>query len=75
MLKKLDPQYDLCPDCRQLYTDCAEFMAQPQSFYFTAAIWGIALLGIAIKLLWIDAPRLLGHGFVFDFGLGHCCGF
>ena len=24
------------------------------------AIWGIALFGIAVKLLWIDAPRFLG---------------
>lgn len=36
------------------------FMARPYAYYFTAAIWAIALLGIAIKLLWIDAPRLLG---------------
>lgn len=36
------------------------FMAQPKAFLFTGAVWGIALFGIAVKLLWIDAPRLLG---------------
>ncbi len=37
-----------------------KFMEQPKATYFTAGVWLIAVLGIAIKLLWIDAPRLLG---------------
>lgn len=36
------------------------FMPAPRSYVFLGAIWLIALAGIAIKLLWIDAPRLIG---------------
>lgn len=36
------------------------YMDRPQSYVFIGAIWAIALAGIAIKLLWIDAPRLIG---------------
>lgn len=36
------------------------YMAAPDSYLFLAVIWGIALFGIAVKLLWIDAPRFLG---------------
>lgn len=36
------------------------FMAAPKCYTFTAAVWAIALTGIAIKLLWIDAPRFIG---------------
>ena len=36
------------------------FMPSPKSVYFTLAIWAVALFGIAVKLLWIDAPRMLG---------------
>lgn len=37
-----------------------KFMVYPKALYFVAVIWAIALFGIAVKLLWIDAPRLLG---------------
>ena len=37
-----------------------KYMAYPHSIAFVAGIWAIALFGIAVKLLWIDAPRLLG---------------
>ena len=45
--------------------------------YFLGVIWLIALTGIAVKLLWIDAPRLigtalylaLGWAIAFDFGV------
>lgn len=37
-----------------------KFMDYPHSLRFTAGIWAVALLGIAIKLLWINAPRFLG---------------
>lgn len=37
-----------------------KFMDRPKAFYFLGAIWLIALFGIAVKLLWIDAPRFLG---------------
>lgn len=36
------------------------FMPAPRSYVFIGVIWLIALAGIAIKLLWIDAPRLIG---------------
>lgn len=36
------------------------YLKAPDSYLFLAVIWGIALFGIAVKLLWIDAPRLLG---------------
>lgn len=54
-----------------------KFMAYPKAFYFVGVIWAIALFGIAVKLLWIDAPRflgtilylLLGWAIVTDFGV------
>ncbi|MGM9612672.1 MAG: hemolysin III family protein [Butyricicoccus sp.] len=54
-----------------------KFMPHPKAFYFVGVIWGIALFGIAVKLLWIDAPRflgtilylLLGWAIVTDFGV------
>lgn len=36
-----------------------KFMPAPRSYVFLGVIWLIALTGIAIKLLWIDAPRLI----------------
>ena len=36
------------------------FMPAPHCYAFLGVIWLIALTGIAIKLLWIDAPRLIG---------------
>ena len=52
-------------------------MPAPRSYVFLGVIWLIALTGIAIKLLWIDAPRLigtalylaLGWAIAFDFGV------
>ena len=54
-----------------------KFMPAPRSFLFLGVIWLIALTGIAVKLLWIDAPRLigtalylaLGWAIAFDFGV------
>ena len=53
------------------------FMPAPRSYVFLGAIWLVALAGIAVKLLWIDAPRLigtalylaLGWAVAFDFGV------
>ena len=43
------------------YTPIAlRFMPAPFCYGFLAVIWSIAVAGIAIKLLWIDAPRFLG---------------
>lgn len=36
------------------------YMRRPDCFVFLGVVWLIALVGIAVKLLWIDAPRLLG---------------
>ena len=54
-----------------------KFMPEPRCFVFLVVIWLIALTGIAVKLLWIDAPRLigtalylaLGWAIAFDFGV------
>nr|WP_297171426.1 hemolysin III family protein [uncultured Agathobaculum sp.] len=53
------------------------FMPAPRSYLFLGAVWLVALGGIAVKLLWIDAPRLigtvlylaLGWAVAFDFGV------
>lgn len=37
-----------------------KYMPYPKAAYFVGTIWAIALFGIAVKLLWIDAPRFLG---------------
>lgn len=36
------------------------YMQAPAAYLFLAVIWALALFGIAVKLIWIDAPRLLG---------------
>ena len=54
-----------------------KFMPAPRCFVFLGVIWLIALTGIAVKLLWIDSPRLigtalylaLGWAIAFDFGV------
>ena len=54
-----------------------KFMPAPRCFVFLGVIWLIALTGIAVKLLWIDAPRLIGTALylaigwaiAFDFGV------
>lgn len=51
------------------------YMHPPHNYIFLACIWSIAIAGIAVKLVWIDAPRflgtalylLLGWAIVFDF--------
>lgn len=50
-------------------------MPAPHSYYFLAILWSVALLGIIIKVLWLNAPRaittgiylILGWSIVFDF--------
>ena len=37
-----------------------KYMQAPGAYLFLMVIWGIALFGIAVKLVWIDAPRFLG---------------
>lgn len=36
------------------------YMHAPHNYIFLACIWSIAAAGIAVKLVWIDAPRFLG---------------
>ena len=36
------------------------YMRPPHNYGFLALIWLIAAAGIAVKLVWIDAPRFLG---------------
>ena len=46
-----------------------KFMPAPRSYIFLGVIWLIALTGIAIKLLWIDAPRLIGTALYLALGV------
>lgn len=34
-------------------------MPMPHSLYFLGIIWSIALIGVLLKIIWINAPRLL----------------
>lgn len=50
-------------------------MEAPKSYVFLTVLWTIAILGVLIKIIWLDAPRalataiylLLGWSIVFDF--------
>ena len=50
-------------------------MKAPHSYYFLGILWTLAIIGILVKVLWINAPRmigtliylLLGWSVVFDF--------
>lgn len=51
------------------------FMEPKRAVIFMSAIWGVALLGIIIKVCWLNAPRwlytslylLMGWAIIFDF--------
>ncbi len=51
------------------------FMEPKRAIIFMSAIWGVALLGIIIKVCWLNAPRwlytslylLMGWAIIFDF--------
>lgn len=45
-----------------------KYMPEPRSFMFLGIIWLIAILGIVVKLLWINAPRFIGT--ILYLGLG-----
>lgn len=50
-------------------------MDAPHSYYFLGVLWTIAILGIVMKIVWINAPRvlttfiylILGWSLLFDF--------
>lgn len=50
-------------------------MEAPHSYYFLGILWTIALIGIIVKIFWMNAPRsiatiiylILGWAIVFDF--------
>ncbi len=52
------------------------YMPVPNCYVFLSVIWSVALVGILVKLIWIDAPRalgtalylILGWAVVFQFG-------
>lgn len=44
------------------------YFPAPKSILMTAAIWGLAALGIAVKLLWFSAPRALYTAFYIMMG-------
>lgn len=51
------------------------YLPQPNGMYFLIAIWSIAVIGIVVKLFWMNAPRLIstvvyllmGWALIFDF--------
>ena len=47
---------------------CLRYMNRQMLPLFLAAIWGAALAGILLKLLWLDAPRWLGTGLYLALG-------
>lgn len=55
---------------------CLNLMQRPTNVIFTAAIWGVGIAGIIVKMCWFDAPRwlstllylLMGWSIVLDFG-------
>ncbi len=55
------------------------FVQKPNSYYFLAIIWSIAIAGILIKMIWINVPRLIstifyllmGWALIFDFSDFH----
>ena len=59
------------------------YLDKPYGYIFTSIIWAIAILGIIVKLLWLNAPRLLSTAFylllgwavVFDFKSFHAVPF
>lgn len=34
-------------------------LPQPDGLRFCAALWGVAIVGVALKVLWLNAPRIL----------------
>lgn len=50
-------------------------MPAPHSYYFLAVLWSVAIIGILLKICWLNAPRaiataiylILGWSIVFDF--------
>lgn len=54
---------------------CLKYLKYPHNYYFLLVIWLIALMGITVKLFWINAPRfistafylLMGWALIFDF--------
>ena len=43
-------------------------LPQPKGAKFCAAIWGVALAGVLVKLLWMNAPRILSTFFYLAMG-------
>ena len=50
-------------------------METPHSYYFLGILWAVAIIGILVKIIWLNAPRaittaiylILGWAIVFDF--------
>ena len=50
-------------------------MPAPHSYYFLAVLWSVAIIGIILKICWLNAPRavataiylILGWSILFDF--------
>ena len=44
------------------YTPFCVLLPQPAGRRFCLALWGVALTGVLVKMLWINAPRILSGG-------------
>ena len=60
MLKKLDHSMIYVLIAGSYTPIVLKYMQAPGAYLFLMVIWGIALFGISVKLVWIDAPRFLG---------------
>ena len=38
---------------------CMVLLPQPKGVRFCAVLWGVVILGVAVKLLWLNAPRIV----------------
>ncbi len=50
------------------YTPFSLMMPQPKGVRFCAAIWAVALVGVLVKMFWINAPRILSTLFYLVMG-------
>jgi hemolysin III len=39
------------------------YLDKPYGYIFTSIMWAVAIIGIIVKLLWLNAPRLLSTAF------------
>ena len=50
---------------------CLSLLNQPSGTVLLSVVWGIAIAGIAFKILWIDCPKVLSS--IMYIGMGWAC--